>query len=71
MFYWSVIFLLIACMAGYMGMSGVAGISGPTAWGLVLASLVLAALSALLMRKPEAAPQRSFRGATRRNLEDA
>jgi uncharacterized membrane protein YtjA (UPF0391 family) len=70
MFYWSVIFLLIACMAGYMGMSGVAGISGPTAWGLVLTSLVLAALSVLLTRKPESAPQRSFR-ATRRNLEDA
>ncbi|MDB5976833.1 MAG: hypothetical protein JWR07_3593 [Nevskia sp.] len=71
MFYWSVIFLLIACMSGYMGMSGVAGISGPTAWGLVLASLVLAALSALLTRKPEAALQRGLRSASQRNLEDA
>ncbi|WP_029922027.1 DUF1328 family protein [Nevskia soli] len=70
MHYWSVIFLLIACMAGCMGMSGVAGISGPTAWGLALASLVLAALSILLSRKPEDAQQRSFRSPSQRNLED-
>ena len=68
MFYWSVIFLLIACMAGYMGMSGVAGISGPTAWGLVLVSLALATLSALLTRKVDVAPQRSLRSASQRNL---
>jgi len=59
MLYWSAIFLLIACAAGYMGISGAAGVSGQDAWGLFLASAVLAVLSLLLSDRREAVPQHS------------
>ncbi len=80
MLYWSAIFLLVACAAGFMGITGVAGVSAQDAWGLFLASAVLAVLSLLLSHKREGVPlrNRNFRrdppgnagGNVRGNLRD-
>lgn len=59
MLYWAAVFLLIACAAGYMGISGVGGVSGQDAWSLFLASAVLAVLSLLLSHRREAEPVRN------------
>jgi uncharacterized membrane protein YtjA (UPF0391 family) len=71
MFYWSTIFLLIAGVSAFVGMSGLAGISGQEAWGLFLASVMLAVLSLLLSRKPDSAsPRGGLRRDPRRNPQD-
>lgn len=57
MFYWSAAFVVIACAAAFMGINGLAGISAQAAWGLFLASAILALLTLLLSRRqPDGLP---------------
>lgn len=72
MLYWAAVFMLVACAAGYMGISGMAGISAQEAWGLFLASAVLAVLSLLLSHRREVEPPRnsSVRRDSSGNLSD-
>lgn len=53
--YWTAVFLLLALLAGVIGLSGVDGLSRLGASGLFLAALILALLSALLGHRPQAA----------------
>ena len=70
MFYWSTVFVLIACFSGFMGLSGMAGVSGQMAWGLCLTAVVLALLSLLLSSKQDPAPLRGAGRESRPNLKD-
>lgn len=51
--YWTAAFLLLALIAGIMGLTGTAGLSWFTTSGLFLAGLVLALLASLLGQGPE------------------
>ena len=51
MFYWAAVFLIIALVSAVFGFSGIAGLSQEIAWLLVVAGLVLAAVSFLLGRR--------------------
>lgn len=52
MFTWAALFLVIAIVAGILGMSGVAGMSMQIAWILFVVGLVLAIVFFVLGRRP-------------------
>jgi uncharacterized membrane protein YtjA (UPF0391 family) len=54
MFYWAVVFLVIALVAGALGLSGIAGVSANIAWIFFIFGLVLALLFFLRGRRPPA-----------------
>jgi len=71
MFYWSTVFLLIACISAFMtGLNGLAGVSGQLACGLCLAAMLLAVLSLLLTRQQDPVPLHRAGRESRRNLKD-
>jgi uncharacterized membrane protein YtjA (UPF0391 family) len=52
MFTWAALFLVIAIVAGVLGLTGVAGISMQIAWILFVVGLVLAIIFFVLGRRP-------------------
>lgn len=52
MFTWAAFFLVIAIVAGVLGLSGVAGLSMQLAWMLFVVGLVLAVVFFLLAKRP-------------------
>ena len=42
MFSWAITFLIIAIVAGFLGLTGVAGVSMEIAWTLVVVGLIVA-----------------------------
>jgi len=52
MFTWAALFLVIAIVAGVLGLTGVAGISMQIAWILFVVGLVLAIVFFVLGRRP-------------------
>lgn len=53
MFGWAATFLVIAIVAGVLGLSGVAGMSMQIAWALFVIGLVLAIVLLLIGRRPD------------------
>ena len=52
MFTWAALFLVIAIVAGVLGMTGVAGMSMQIAWILFISGLVLAVVFFVVGRRP-------------------
>ena len=53
---WTVLFLVLALIAGFLGFGGVAAVSADIAWILFVVFLVLFVLSLFLGRKPRPLP---------------
>lgn len=51
MIYWAAVFLIIAIVAGLLGLGGVAFISKEIAWILFIVGLILAVVSFVLGRR--------------------
>ncbi len=51
MLYWAAVFLVVAIVAGVLGLGGIAGVSANIAWTLLVIGLVLAIILALLGRR--------------------
>jgi len=51
MIYWAAVFLIIAIVAGVLGLGGVAFMSQEIAWILFVVGLILAVVSFLLRRR--------------------
>jgi uncharacterized membrane protein YtjA (UPF0391 family) len=51
MFYWAVVFLIVALVAGVLGFSGLAGTAANFAWVLFVIGLILALVFALTGRR--------------------
>ena len=49
---WALTFLIVALIAGALGVSGVAGIAVEIAWILFVVGLILAVVFAILGRRP-------------------
>ena len=52
MFNWALTFLIVAIIAGVLGMSGIAGTATNIAWLLFVVGLVLAIIFAITGRRP-------------------
>jgi uncharacterized membrane protein YtjA (UPF0391 family) len=52
MLYWAAVFLVIALVAGVLGLSGVAGVSMNIAWILFIVGLILALVFFVRGRRP-------------------
>ncbi|MGD9602326.1 MAG: DUF1328 domain-containing protein [Gammaproteobacteria bacterium] len=52
MFSWAITFLVIAIIAGVLGLSGIAGMSMHIAWVLFVVGLILAIVFTVLGRRP-------------------
>lgn len=52
MLYWAFLFLILALVAGALGLSGVAGTAVNIAWILFVVGLIVAVVFALLGRRP-------------------
>ena len=51
MIYWAAVFLIIAIIAGLLGVGGVAAISQQVAWILFIVGLIFAVITFLLGRR--------------------
>jgi len=51
MFYWALMFLIVALVAGALGLSGVAGLSANIAWILFVVGLIFAVIFFLTGRR--------------------
>jgi uncharacterized membrane protein YtjA (UPF0391 family) len=52
MFNWALTFLIVAIIAGVLGMSGIAGTATNIAWLLFVVGLILAIIFAITGRRP-------------------
>lgn len=49
---WALLFLVVAIIAGALGLGGVAAVSSEIAWGLFVVGLILAIIFFVLGRRP-------------------
>ena len=51
MFYWAAVFLIIAIVAGVLGLGGIAGLSANIAWALFIVGLITAVVFFVVGRR--------------------
>lgn len=52
MFYWALMFLVVALVAGIFGLTGIAAIASEVAWILFVVGLILAVIFFIVGRRP-------------------
>lgn len=52
MLHWALVFLVVALIAGVLGLTGVASIAAEIAWALFIIGLILAVVFFVLGRRP-------------------